>query len=141
MLLVLSNLIERRLRDVDVPVVDQRAHVAVEERQQERADVRAVDVRIGHDDDLAVAALAEVELLADARAERGDHRADLGVGKNFIKARLLDVEDLAAQGQNGLEAAVASLFRRTARGVALDNVDLALVGIFNGAVGKLAGQA
>ena len=38
------------------PVVDQRLHVAEEEGQQQRADVAAVHVGVGHDDDLAVAA-------------------------------------------------------------------------------------
>ena len=96
MLFVLADLIERRLRDVDVPVVDERLHVAVEEREEQRADVRAVHVCIGHDDDLTVAALRKVKLLADARAKRRDHRADLGIGKDLVEACLLHIEDLAA---------------------------------------------
>ena len=60
-------LIERRLRDVDVAALDQLRHVAEEERQQQRADVRAVDVGVGHQDDLAVAQLGGIEVvLADA---------------------------------------------------------------------------
>ena len=54
---------ERRLRDVDVARVDQLAHLPVEERQQQRADVRSVDVGVGHDDDPVVAELRDVELL------------------------------------------------------------------------------
>ena len=141
MLLVLADLIERRLRDVDVPVVDERLHVAVEEREEQRADMRAVHVCIGHDDDLAVAALREVKLLADARAERRDHRADLGIGKDLVEACLLHVEDLAAQREDRLEPSVASLLCRAACRVALDDVDLALVGILDGAVRELAGEA
>ena len=140
MLLVLADLIERRLRDVDVPVVDERLHVTVEEREEQRADVRAVHVCIGHDDDLAVATLREVKLLADARAERRDHRADLGIGKDLVEACLLHVEDLAAQREDRLEPSVASLLRRTPCRVALDDVDLALVGILDGAVCELAGE-
>jgi uncharacterized protein YunC (DUF1805 family) len=53
-------------------------HLAEEERQQERANVRAVHVGVRHDDDLAVAQLREVELVAaDAGAERHDEVADL----------------------------------------------------------------
>ena len=64
---------ERRLRDEDVAVLDERRHLAVEERQQQRADVRAVDVGVGHDDDAVVAELRDVEVFgADAAAERGD---------------------------------------------------------------------
>ncbi len=65
--------IERRLGDVDVLLLDQLAHVAEEKREQQRADVAAVDVRVGHQDDFVVAELAGVEIiLADAGAERGD---------------------------------------------------------------------
>ena len=46
---------QRRLGDVDVAAFDQLVHLAVEEREQQRADVGAVDVGIGHDHDLAVA--------------------------------------------------------------------------------------
>ena len=44
----------------------------------------AVNVRISHDDYLAVASLAKVEVFANARAERRYHRAYLGVGEDFI---------------------------------------------------------
>ena len=37
--LALLDLVERRLGDVDVPLVDERLHLAVEEREQQRADV------------------------------------------------------------------------------------------------------
>ena len=68
--LALLDAIERRLRDEDVAALDQLLHVAEEERQQQRADVRAVHVRVGHDDDLAVAQLGEIEIvLADAGAD------------------------------------------------------------------------
>ena len=40
--------------------------------------MRAVDVRIRHDDDLVVTQLADVEFIApDPGAKRGDERADL----------------------------------------------------------------
>ena len=59
--------VERRLRDVEVAVVDELLEMPVEEGQQQRADMRAVDVGIGHDDDPVVAQLADVELIADRR--------------------------------------------------------------------------
>ena len=61
-----DDLVERRHRDVDMPLVDQLRHKAVEQRQQQCADVRAVDVGIGHDDDLVVAQLGDVEVIAVA---------------------------------------------------------------------------
>ena len=88
--------VERRLRDEDVAALDQLLHVAEEERQQQRADVRAVHVGVGHDDDLAVAQLGGVEIvLADAGADGRDHGADFFVAQHLVVAGLLDVEDFA----------------------------------------------
>src|SRR5581483_3069310 len=134
--------IERRLRDVDVTALDELRHLPVEEGEQERADVRAVDVRIGHDDDAVVAQLVGVVfLLAEAAAERGDERGDLGGGKQLVEARALDIEDLALERQDRLELAVASLLGRAARGIALDEIKLAQRRVALLAVGELAGQA
>ena len=54
---------QRRLRDVDVAAIDEIAHLPVEERQQQRPDVRSVDVRVGHDDDAVIAQLRGVEFI------------------------------------------------------------------------------
>jgi hypothetical protein len=76
--LAVLDLVERRLGDIDVAALDQFGHLAIEQRQQQGTDVRAVDVRVGHDDDAVVAQLFDVEIvLADAGAERGDQRDDL----------------------------------------------------------------
>ena len=63
--------IQGRLRDVDVALADQVGHVAEEEGQQERRDVVAVRVGVHQQDDFAVAQAVDVELLADAAADRG----------------------------------------------------------------------
>ena len=132
---------QRRLRDVDVAALDQRRHLPVEERQQQRPDVRAVDVRVGHDDDAVVAELLDVEVLgADAAAERRDHRLDLVGAEHPVEARRLDVENLALDRQDRLEAAIAALLGRAAGRFALDDVDLGLRRIALLAVGQLAGQ-
>ncbi len=52
--------IERRLGDEHVAARDQRREVAVEEGEQQRLDVRAIDVGIRHDDHLAIAQVGEV---------------------------------------------------------------------------------
>ena len=77
--------------------------------------MRTVHVRVGHDDDLVVAEFFNIECslalaVADARADGGDHRADFVVLKHLVQARLLDVDQFAANGQNRLEFPVASLF-------------------------------
>src|SRR5205814_4479244 len=105
-----------------------------------RADVAAVDVGVGHGHDAVVPHLLDVEVVADARAHRGDEVADLVRGEDLVKARLLDVENLAAQGQDRLRAPVAAALRRAAGRVALDDVELALRRVPLRAVGQLAGQ-
>ena len=59
---------------------------------------------------------------------------------DLVEARLLDVQDLAAQRQDRLEAAVAALLGRAAGRVALDDVELAPRRVALLAVGELAGQ-
>ena len=104
--------------------------------------MRAVDVRVGHDDDLVVAQLLDVEVVAaDAGAERGDEGSDLFASQHLVEARALDVEDFSAQRQHGLVLAVAALLGGAAGRVALDDEDLGLGRIALLAVGELAGQA
>ena len=50
-----GDLVEWRLRDVEVAALNHRRHLAEEERQQQRADMRTVDVGVGHQDDLVIA--------------------------------------------------------------------------------------
>ena len=139
--LALLDAIERRLRDEDVAAQDQLLHVAEEEREQQRADVRAVHVGVGHDDDLAVAQLGSVEIvLADPCADGGDQRADFLVAEHLVVARFLDVENLSLERQNGLEAAVAALLGGAAGRFALHQEQLATLRILLLAVGQLAGQ-
>ena len=141
LLAALLDLVERRLGDVDVAGVDQLVHLAEQQRQDERADVRAVDVGVGHEDHLVVAGPLDVELVAHAGADRGDQRLDLVVLQHLVDARLLDVEDLAAQRQDRLRVAVAALLGRAAGGVALDDEDLGQRRVLDRAVGELARQA
>ena len=121
--------------------LDQLRHVPEKEGEKKRADVRSVDVGIGHQDELAVAKLGDVEVvLADAAAERRDHGADLLVAEHLVVACFFDVEDLALERKDGLEFAVTPLLGGAAGGLALDKVELAPVGLALGAVGELAGQ-
>ena len=139
--LALLHLEQRRLGDEEVPGLDDRVHVAEEERQQQRPDVGAVDVGVRHQDDLVIAQLREVELLgADAGAHRRDEQPDFIVGQDLVVARLLRVDDLAAQRQHRLGLAVAPLLGRAAGRVALDDEQLAVLRIALRAVGQLGGQ-
>ena len=60
-LLAAPRAVERRLRDVEVAALDELRHLPVEEREEQRPDVAAVDVGVGHQDDLVVAELLDVE--------------------------------------------------------------------------------
>ena len=83
----------------------------------------AVDIRIGHDDDLVIAELLEVELVADSGAERRDDRRELVVAIDLVGPGLFHVQHLAPERQDGLEPRIASLRGGAAGGVALDDVD------------------
>ena len=151
--LALLDFEERRLRDVDVPAIDELGHLAEEERQQQRPDVAPVHVSVGHQDDLVVAGAGDVEdflvvlagvavfpLAPNAGAERHDQHPNLLVGEHLVEPRLLHVEDLALEGQDGLEATVATLLGGAAGRIALYDEQLAVGRILLGAVGELAGQ-
>jgi hypothetical protein len=60
----------------------------------------------------------------DAAPEGGDHRLHLVVVEDAVDAGLLDVQDLAADGQDRLELRVATALRAATGAVALDDVDL-----------------
>src|SRR4028118_2378668 len=77
---------------------------------------------------------------ADAGAEGDDHGLDLVRGEHLVEAGLLDVEDLPLEREDGLEAPVAPLLGRAARGISLDQEQLRQLRIALGAVGELAGQ-
>ena len=102
--------------------------------------MRAVNVGIGHDDDAVVARLVGVEVVADVRANSRDQRADGVAGKRAVQARALHVEDLAAQGQDGLRLAVAGLLGRAACGIALYDEQFGVLRGLGRAVGQLARQ-
>ena len=142
LLLAALHFVQRRLRDVDVAALDEQRNLAIEEREQQRADVRTVDVRVRHDDDAVIAQLVDVEVVAaDAAAERGDQRADFRRLQHLVEARLLDVQDLALERQDGLRAAIATLLGGATCRVTLDDEDFAERRIFFLAVGEFAGQA
>ncbi len=103
--------------------LDDVGEVAEEEGQQQRADVAAVHVGIGHDDDTSVAQTFEIEVIADTGSQRGDERLDFVVAENFIEAGAFGVEDLTAQRQDRLEVTVASLFGGAACRVTFHDVE------------------
>src|SRR4029079_12079272 len=94
----------------------------------------------GHDDNLAVADLAHVLDVVDVHANRRDEGRNLVVLQKLFELGLLDVEHLAAKGQDGLELPVAPALGAAAGRVALDEEELALVALATRAVVELARQ-
>ena len=85
--------------------------------------MRAVDVRIGHDDDAVVAQFIRIVLIAtDTAAQRGDQRRHFLGREHFIEAGFLNVKDFTLQRQDRLVLAVTTLFSRAARGVPFHQV-------------------
>ena len=126
--------------------LNQLGHLAVEEGQEQRADVRAVHIGIGHDDDAVVAQLVDVEVVGPRLARLGAHLANAGAqscdeGQNFIAGeqlfvtRFFHVQNFAAQGQDGLKLSIPPLLGRTSGGVALDDVDFTKRWVFFLAIG------
>ena len=102
--------------------------------------MRAVDVGVGHDDDGVVAQLFEVLLGAHAHPQRRDQGAQFDRSQHLVDPGPLDVKDFAAQRQDCLSAAIASLFGRAAGRIALDDEQFAAAGIALLAVSQFAGQ-
>src|SRR5205814_9418912 len=118
------------------------------------ANVRTVHVGVRHDDDPAVAQFRNIEArfvfgtrrsiffrFTDASADGGDHRLDLVVLQKLIDARFLDVDQLAPNRQDRLVTAVATLFGRTACGIALYDVELSQLRIALRTIRQLARQS
>src|SRR4030095_2160229 len=102
--------------------VARRRDLPVEEGKQQGPDVRSIDVGVGHQDDLVITKLVDIKVvLADPRAERGYERLDLAVAEHLVEPRLLDIQNLSLEGQDGLVLPVASLLSRTAGRIALDD--------------------
>ena len=135
-----GDLVERRAGQVDAPVGEEAGDVPVKEREEQGGDVVAVAVGVGQEDDLAVAEPRRVVLVVHAAAECADDVGQLFVVEDLGLARLFGVQDLALQGQDRLDVAVAPLLGRAAGAVAFDDEELRLVGVGAVAVVQLAGK-
>jgi hypothetical protein len=82
--------------------LDELRRMHEEEREQQRLDVAAVDVGVGHHDHLAVAQSAQVDALfvgMRVNPNRGGDCLQLLVGEHGAAVLRHRVQHLAAQGQ------------------------------------------
>ena len=54
---------------IHVTVLDEWTHVTVEQREQQNADMCAIDIGIGHHDDFVVSCLLDIETGPGTRAD------------------------------------------------------------------------
>lgn len=139
--LAVVDAIERRAGYVDMSRLDKRLHVVVEESQKQRLDMASVIVGIGHDDDLPVVDVLDLEIGVETGADGVDQSRYLLVPEErllvFYVRRVLR---LSAQGKDRLVAGIAPLLGRAAGGVALDDEEFVLLIVLARAGGKLFGD-
>ena len=138
LLLADQGRVQRRLGHVHEAALDQWLHLPEEERQEQRSDVRPVDVGVSQDDHLVVPGLGDVEVVGQPGTDGRDQRLDLGVLQHLVDAGALDVQDLPPDGQDGLGPRAAGVFGRATGRVALHDEQLALAGVPRRAVDELA---
>ena len=119
---------------------DQFRHETVQERQHQGINVSAVDIGIGHDDDLVVAQFGDIEIVVDSGSECRNHRFDLGIRINFIETCLLYVQNFSTQRQDCLRCTASCGFCGTTRGISLNQEDLTVFRILVGTVCQFSRQ-
>ena len=91
LLLASLDFVERRLGDKKMPSFHQLRHLAVEKGQEQRPNMRTVDVGVGHDDDAMVAQLRLIVVFLYAGAQGHNHQANFLRRQHLIEARFFDV--------------------------------------------------
>ena len=140
-LAAMGQAVERRAGKEQVTGADDFGHFLKEIGHQQRRDMRAVDVGVGHDDDAFIAQVVGVAVLADAAAQRQLQIGNFAIATDFFERGGCDVEDLAADWQYRLFLAVTRLLGAAARTVAFDDEQFGACRIVRRTIGELAGQA
>ena len=83
-LLALGHAKQRWHRDEDFLLFYQRPHVAKEESQKQRANMRAVHVSICHDDDFIVAQIGYIKSFSDVCSKSNNKRFNFVVCEHFV---------------------------------------------------------
>ena len=103
--------------------------------------MRAIHVGIGHDDDLVIPQLGDVEIFVDAGSKGRDHGADLRIAQDPVQSCLFHVQDLSAERQDRLCFPDPCLLCASACRVSLNDEDLAVFRIFIRAVCQFSRKA
>ena len=98
-----------------------RPHFLKEKRHQQRGDMCAVDIGVGHDDHAVVAQIVRIAILAHPATQRQCKVCDFQIGADFFIGGGRYVQDFTADRQDRLRLAVTRLFGAAARAVAFDD--------------------
>ena len=136
------GLIKGRHSQIHMALKNQLRHEAVKQSQKQGGNVRAIHIRIGHDDDLIITQLCNVKIVSisfrKAAAEGVDHGLDLRVCQHLVNARLFHVQNLSTDGQDSLIGAVPCHLGAAAGGISLYDEDLAFRSVTGFTVCQLA---
>ncbi len=113
--------VERRLGEEEVPAPHQLGHFLKKERHEQRGDMCAVHVRVGHDDDALIADIVRVAVLPSATADCLDEIRNLLIGQDLGRGRRCDIQDLAPDREDRLRLSVPRLLGAAARRVTFHN--------------------
>ena len=97
-----------------------------------------IHVSVSHEYDLVVSQPFGIKLLMNTRTQCINDGLNLAILEDLLHSRLLDIEDLPAQGQDGLNLGVTPLLGRAASGVTLDDKDLTVFRVIRLAIREFA---
>ena len=127
--------------EIEMAFFDQLGHLPIKKGDQQRGDMRAVDIGVGHHDNLIITQILVAIMRTEAAAERLRQIRELLIGRELVARRRSDVENFPAQRQHRLIHAVSPFLGRAAGRIALDDEQLRPLRRIIGAVDKLAGQS
>ena len=99
-----------------------------------------IHIGIGHNNNLVVTKLTDIEILINTGTKRCDHCLNLGVSKNSVKTRLLHIQNFSTKRKNCLCRTVSGCLSTSAGRISLYDVDFTVFRIFITAVSQFAGK-
>ncbi len=96
-----------------------------------------IDIGIGHDNNLVITKLLNIEILTNTSTKRGNHGFDFFISKNPVDSCFLYVQNLTTQWKDCLCCTGSGSLCRATSGISLYDVDLAVLWIWIRTIGKL----
>src|SRR5215831_4740433 len=104
------DLVEGRLRNMQIAALDHWPHVTEEKSQEQGADMRPIHIGVSHDDDAVIADLLNIKIVTTNDSPKSsDEYLDLLTTEHLFQACLLDIENLPPQREDRLKIPVTPL--------------------------------